>query len=75
MPTTDPTRPPGGAPDPRLVALATRLRALRVELDRTDDVVQLLDRDVRVEFARVTTAIRGHLDLLEADVERRAAQR
>lgn len=76
---SDPTRPdqPGVSPpgDPRLASVATRLRVLRIELDRTDAAVDMLDRHERVEFARRTTAIRAELDQLEADVERQAAGR
>lgn len=64
---TVPTGPPG---DPRVAQVATRVRALRIALDRTDDAVDLLDRDLRVEFARHTTRVRGEVDVLEATVDR-----
>jgi hypothetical protein len=66
---------PGPPGDPRLATLATRVRALRVELDRTDHAVDLFDRDLRVEFARHTTRVRAEVDALEATVEARAAGR
>jgi hypothetical protein len=59
--------------DPRLVTLETRLRGVRVALDRLDDTVDLLDRDSRVTFARCTTRLRGELDGLEEAVTQHAA--
>jgi hypothetical protein len=49
--------------------MATRARAMRVELDRLDDQIELLDREERRPFARRAVDLRGHLDELEADIE------
>lgn len=66
-----PRRLPAG--DPRLAAVATRLRSLRVELDRLDDQVDLLDRPQRVEIARHTVKIRAEVDSLENELCKRGA--
>ena len=52
--------------DPRLATVLTRTLALRAELERTDDAVDLLDRDDRVTVARHTTRIRAEIDGLES---------
>jgi hypothetical protein len=46
--STDPTRPPGGSPptDPRSAALLVRVRRIRGELDRLDEALDLLERDI-----------------------------
>lgn len=75
MPTTNATPPPGGAPDPRLVALATRCRAVRVALDRLDDQLDLLDKPEHRRLAPWAVAIRDSVDGLEADIDDLAARR
>ena len=57
------TLPPA---DPRIATVNTRCQALRAELERTDDAVDLLDRDDRVTVARHTTRIRAEIDGLES---------
>jgi hypothetical protein len=59
--------------DPRLAAVATRLRALRVDLDRLDDAIDLLPRATRVELTRYSLQMRSALDSLESAVEKMGA--
>jgi hypothetical protein len=59
--------------DARFVALATRCHSLRVELDRLDDTVALLDCDDRARLGLLAANVRASADELEQRVERRAA--
>jgi hypothetical protein len=58
---------------PGLAAVNTRLRALRVDLDRLDDAIDLLDRPERVELTRHSLHARSAIDSLEAAVDKLAA--
>jgi hypothetical protein len=62
-----------GTVDPRYVALATRCRAIRVELDRLNDSIMLLSKDERGGLDHDTAILRDVLDTLEVDIEARAA--
>jgi hypothetical protein len=55
--------------------VATRLRSLRTELDRLDDAIELLDRDDRPRLGHPSAILRDIVDLIEEDVEARAAGR
>ena len=59
--------------DPRLIAIAVRIRSLRVALDRVDDALSLLDRDCRSGLNSMTAFIRDGVDEIERRVEQRAA--
>lgn len=59
--------------DPRLIAIAVRVRSLRVELDRVDDALSLLDRDSRSGLNSMAAVIRDGVDEIERRVERQAA--
>ncbi len=59
--------------DPRLIAIAVRIRSLRVELDRVDDALSLLDRDSRSGLNSMAAVIRDGVDEIERRVERQAA--
>lgn len=59
--------------DPRLTTVATRLRSLRVELDRLDDSIGLLHRDDQRRLVAWTHVLRDSLDGLDGDLETMAA--
>jgi hypothetical protein len=59
--------------DPRLIAIAVRVRSLRVELDRVDDALSLLDRDSRLGLNLMAAVIRDGVDEIERRVEQQAA--
>jgi hypothetical protein len=59
--------------DPRLIAIAVRVRSLRVELDRVDDALSLLDRDSRLVLNLMAAVIRDGVDEIERRVEQQAA--
>jgi hypothetical protein len=59
--------------DPRLAALLVRIRRIRVELDRLDDGLDLLDCDGRVDLLDRAIALREAVDQLDAGLERVAA--
>ena len=61
--------------DPRFVTVAIRLRSLRTELDRLDDAIELLDRDGRPRLGHPSAILRDIVDMIEEDVEARAAGR
>lgn len=67
----DPTPMP--SVDPRLIAIAVRVRRLRVELDRVDDALSLLDRDSRSGLNLMAAVIRDGVDEIERRVEQQAA--
>ena len=57
----------------QLAAVATRLRSLRVDLDRLDDAIDLLSRPMRVELTRSSLHVRSALDFLESEVDKLSA--
>jgi hypothetical protein len=59
--------------DQRWIAAATRIRALRPELDLLDDQLGLLPRDELLTIGQRAAEIRCALDDLEVEVEQRAA--
>ena len=59
--------------DPRLATIATRLRALKVELDRLDDAISLLHKQDHHRLASWMFVLRDAADGLEQDVEAMAA--
>ncbi|HET6729254.1 MAG TPA: hypothetical protein VFG96_07525 [Jiangellaceae bacterium] len=57
------------------MTVATRLRSLRTGLDRLDDAIELLDRDDRPRLGHPSAILWDILDMIEEDVEARAAGR
>jgi hypothetical protein len=60
---------PGKTVDPRLLAVAARLSAIRTELDRLDDQISVCDTSERRRFGAWATALRCAADGLSDDVE------
>ncbi|HEX5366082.1 MAG TPA: hypothetical protein VFW63_05395 [Acidimicrobiales bacterium] len=64
---------PSPSVDPRLVALARCVDALREELDRLDDHVDRLGPGTSERFTRRMASLRRQVDELDADVDAEAA--
>lgn len=73
MPASNPTRPPGGAPDARLVTMLDLAARIRAELDRADALVAEHTGPRRRSCESALLVLRCGLDAFSQAVDDEAA--